>query len=86
MKKLLFIALTFVLASCGADVTKVKPGMKAAEVEQLIGKPDDVGEMPPAGQLWKYGENQMVVIQGDTVANVVPDVQKYLEEKGAPAN
>jgi hypothetical protein len=82
MKYFLFVYLALFLVSCTEDVTKVKPGMKAAEVEQLLGKPDDMGEMAGDAQLWKYGENQMVVIQGDTVVNVVPDVQKYLEEKG----
>lgn len=82
MKKILFALLALALASCTKDVTKVKIGMKSAEVEQILGKPDDVGEMGKDGLLWKYGENQMVVIQDDTVASVVPDVQKYLEGAG----
>jgi hypothetical protein len=82
MKKLLFAVLALVLVSCTKDVNKVKIGMKSVEVEQILGKPEDVGELPSGGQMWKYGENQMVVIQGDTVQSVVPDVQKYLEEKG----
>lgn len=75
------LAAILLLSSCGSkDLSQVKTGMTASEVESLVGKPDQKIEMPFNNAFWKYGENQMLTMNSDTVAAVILDAKKFAED------
>lgn len=59
-----------------SDLTKIKVGMDTTQVFKLIGQPTKRAPMPLGIKWWQYGDNQMLVVQKDTIVNVVFDVEK----------
>ncbi|MDB5281790.1 MAG: hypothetical protein JWO06_865 [Bacteroidota bacterium] len=81
MKKIVFL-LALGLTACGNkhDISKVKIGMTGKQVEAIMGTPDEKVIKPVNQEWWQYGENQLIVIQTDTVKIVVPDVSVASED------
>ena len=84
MKKTLIIITLAAMAACTnkPDFTKVKNGMTTDQVKIAIGEPTRKQNMAIA-EWWYYGDNQVVVIMNDSVANVVPDAKKAAAEINA---
>jgi hypothetical protein len=76
MKKLIPLLL-LTLAAChnSANFSKIKTGMPAKKVTELVGQPES--KMPMFGvEWWVYSkENKLVIVSDDTVANVKMDMK-----------
>jgi hypothetical protein len=72
LKKVLFFIFLFGLAGCSAkpDFSKIKPGMRSADVIRLAGVPYRKQRMSGV-DWWLYNDSaqHIVVVDHDTVAN-----------------
>jgi hypothetical protein len=83
MKKVLLLAITIMLISCGnkADFTKVKVGMTSKQLIEAVGEPNQKQDLPFVGSYWTY-DTHLVVVQSDTVNEFLTneDFKKRMEE------
>lgn len=90
MKQVCSIAITAIvllLNSCNTgDIHDIKVGMTADEVSKKMGKPDQKEMLPLDNEWWKYGNNQMIGMNSDTVTIVVEDIKKYRETNSESAD
>jgi len=76
--------LSFVSCQADRDLRNVKVGMRKAEVINILGGPDSSSQYTDQGynmklqfeNMW-YGDNARIMINSDTVYNIIPDQKKH---------
>ncbi|MCH8903552.1 MAG: hypothetical protein IIA45_06535 [Bacteroidetes bacterium] len=92
MKKLILVtALSFLLIQCDKNnvsrdnMSQVSKGLSADEVIEMVGSPDKIIELATVKlngdklELWEYGDNQIISMQGGIVLSVILNANENQE-------